>query len=206
MSIPYIQRMGDLRSERFQKSKPFTNILIDLLGPFNAFDSVKKRVSKKVWGMVISCCYTRALWVTVLENYSADVVTGGLNRLKARFGQFQTVYTDLGTNLDASGRLDNNVENVNDIPLEGVKDLEAQFLDTTWKQGVPKAPWVMGGDECFVKQVKIQLKILWVKEGLHKLTHMEWETLFARISAVINERPLATPPELGGTICANNLL
>ena len=206
MSIPYIQRMGDLRSERFQKSKPFTNILVDLLGPFNAFDSVKKRVSTKVWGMVISCCYTRAVWVTALENYSADAVISGLNRLKARFGQFQTVYTDLGTNLIAAGRLDNNVQNLDDIQLEGVKDLEAQFPDTTWKQGVPKAPWFMGGVECFVKQVKIQLKILCVKEGLHKLTHMEWETLFARISAVINERPLATTPEPGGTICANNLL
>ena len=71
---------------------------------------------------------------------------------------------------------------------------------------VPKAPWFMGGVDCFVKQITIQLQILHVKESLHKLTHMEWETLISRISSILNERPLVVVSEPGGTICANNLL
>ena len=62
----------------------------------------------------------------------------------------------------------------------------------------------MGGEECFVKLTKLQLKFL--QEGLHKLTHMEWETLFKRISSILNERPLIKIPEPWGTLCANLLL
>ena len=203
-ALPMMQKMGDLKTERFVKSKPFTNILVDCLGPFTAFDAVKKRTTGKVWGMVISCCYSRAVWVTALENYSADAVISGLNRLKARFGQFQTVYSDLGTNLTAAGRLDQMDEE--GTVFAGGEDLDKQFPDVTWKPGVPKAPWYMGGVECFVKQVKTQLRILRVKEGLQKLSHMEYETLFARISAIINERSLIKVPEPGNTISANDLL
>ena len=46
------------------------------------------------------------MWLTALENYTADAVISGMNRLKARFGQFKTVYSDLGTNLTTAGRLD----------------------------------------------------------------------------------------------------
>ena len=62
----------------------------------------------------------------------------------------------------------------------------------------------MGGGNCFVKLTKLQLKIL--QEGLHKLAHMEWETLFNRISSILNERPLIKIPEPWGTLCANLLL
>ena len=203
-ALPMMQRMGDLKTERFVKSKPFTNILVDCLGPFTAFDAVKKRTTGKVWGLVISCCYSRAVWVTALENYSADAVISGLNRLKARFGQFHTVYSDLGTNLTAAGRLDQIDEE--GTVFAGGADLDKQFPDVTWKPGVPKAPWYMGGVECFVKQVKTQLRILRVSEGLQKLSHLEYETLFNRISAIINERPLIKVPEPGNTICANDLL
>ena len=41
--------MGELKTERFVKSKPFTNILVDCLGSFTAFDAVKKRTTGKVW-------------------------------------------------------------------------------------------------------------------------------------------------------------
>ena len=205
MAIPSVQRMGDLRSERFKKSKPFSHILVDCMGPFQAFDSVKKRVTTKVWGLVIACMYTRAVWVTALENYSADAVISGLSRLKSRFGQFKTVYSDLGTNLIAAGRLDKSLDE-DEKEFEGGQSLPNHFPDVVWKPGVPKAPWFMGGVECFVKLTKLQLKILRVQEGLHKLTHMEWETLFNRISSILNERPLIRIPEPGGTLCANMLL
>ena len=204
IAMPEVQRMGDLKRERFEKSKPFSHILIDCLGPLQAFDAVKKRTTTKVWALVASCCYTRAVWVTALENYSADAVISALSRIKARFGQFQTVYSDFGTNLTAAGRLDSTDEE--GTVFDGKIDFAKQFPDVTWKTGVPKAPWFMGGVECFVKQVKTQLRILRVQEGVHKLTHLEWETLFAKISSIINERPLICVPEPGNTICANDLL
>ena len=54
---------------------------------------------------MIACMYNRAVWVTDLENYSADAVLSGMSRLKSRFGQFKPVYSDLGTKLIAAGRL-----------------------------------------------------------------------------------------------------
>ena len=50
MTISSVQRMGDLRSERNRKSKPYSHILDDCMGPFQAFDSIKKRVTTEVWG------------------------------------------------------------------------------------------------------------------------------------------------------------
>ena len=124
-ALPMMQKMGDLKTERFVKSKPFTNILVDCLVPFTGFDAVKKKTTGKVWGMVISYCFSRALWVTALENYSADAVISGLNRLKARFGQFHFVYSDLGTNLTAASRLDQIDEE--GTVFAGGKDLDKQF-------------------------------------------------------------------------------
>jgi len=209
------QMMGALPVERFKKSRPFTHIMIDLCGPFKAFDSVKKRVPSKVWGLVVSCCYTRAVWVLALENYSTDSVILGLERLRSRFGNFKTVISDLGTNLIGAAKIDkeNQEARRRDIAADYsdqaevvLEQLEHHFLEVEWKEGVPKAPHVTGAVEAHVKLFKQQMKILERVEGVKKMSFIEYETFFNRLSAIVNERPLVLNAECGTTIKANQLL
>ena len=96
---PAMQRMGDVKLQRYSQSKPFPAIYIDLAGPFRSFDSVKKRTTGKVWALVVSCCYTRAMFTYCLMDYTTDSMVNALYRHKARFGNFQEVYSDSGKNL-----------------------------------------------------------------------------------------------------------
>ena len=51
-----------------------------------------------------------------------------------------------------------------------------------------------GGAEAMIKLMKEQMRILRIQEGDRKLSALEYETLFSRISSIVNERPLT----LGG--------
>lgn len=227
------QQMGDVKKHRYQKSKPFSKIFVDLAGPFRAYDGIKKRTPGKIWALVIMCTYTRAIAIHCLENQSTDALVSGLNRHKSRYGAFFHVYSDLGTNLTAAGRLkkaeldeeddtfgnqdteegeiEENLENQDNEEGEGDESLgnltlEQVIKNVEWHHGVPKAPWGQGGVEAGVKMLKKQLSILKVSEGNRKMTALEYETLFCRIAAIINERPLIALSELGSTLCPNDLL
>ena len=54
--------------------------------------------------------------------------------------------------------------------------------------------------------MKRQLKIFRIKEGDKKLSALEYETLFSRIAATINQRPLVKITEPGLTLCPNDVL
>lgn len=197
---PSLQRMGDVKKQRFMQSKPFVEIYLDLAGPFRSFDSIKKRTTGKVWALVVSCCYTRAIFTYCLTDYTADSVVNALYRHKARFGSFRAVFSDLGTNLVAAAQT-----NTQDT-LPEVGKLQKLFRLVKWNFGVPKAPWMVGGAEASVKLMKQQMKILKIKEGEKKLSAIEYETLFARISSIVNERPLVIGGEPGMVLTPNDLL
>ena len=80
--------------------------------------------------------HTRAVWVTDLENYFADAVISGMSRLKSRFGQFKTMYSDLGTNLIAAGRLDKSLDE-DETEFEGGQSWPNHFPGVVWKPGAP---------------------------------------------------------------------
>ena len=200
MIMPGCQRMGDVPAQRISQSKPFSSIYLDIAGPYRSFDSVKKRTEMKIWCLVVSCTYTRAVFCYTLENYAADSILNALERHKSRFGAFNTVFSDLGTNLKHAAK---NLETA-DPKIQST--LESSERNVQWKYGVPKAPWYTGGAESMVKLMKNNLKVFRVKHGHKKLTPLEWETLFLRISNLINERPLCLSTEPGMVLCANDLL
>ena len=80
--------------------------------------------------------FSRETLVTALENYSADAVLSGMSRLKSRFGQFKTEYSDLGTNLIAAGRLDKSLDE-DETEFEGGQSWPNHFPGVVWKPGAP---------------------------------------------------------------------
>ena len=206
LANPAVQKMGDMKRHRFQTAKPFTSIFVDLAGPFRAFDSIKRRTTGKVWCLVVSCTYTRAVSLFALENQSADAVVNALDRHKSRYGQFLQVFSDLGTNLVAAGKLSKPSEVVDEEETLGGEDLKKIFRGVVWNHGVPRAPWIVGGAESIVKMLKKQLKVLRIQEGHKKLSPLEYETLFQRIANTINNRPIVMASEPGRSLSPNDLL
>lgn len=49
------QIMGDLPLERTEPARPFEITAVDLFGPYEVKDHVKKKVRLKVWGIVFCC-------------------------------------------------------------------------------------------------------------------------------------------------------
>ena len=73
--------------------------------------------------------FSRETLVTALENYSADAVLSGMSRLKSRFGQFKTVYIDLGTNLIEADK----PKDEDETEFEGGLSLPNHFPNVVWK-------------------------------------------------------------------------
>lgn len=63
------QIMGDLPPERTEPSAPFKYTTVDLFGPYQVKDDVKKRVSLKVWGVVFSCMASRAIHTEMVNRW-----------------------------------------------------------------------------------------------------------------------------------------
>lgn len=53
--------MGDLPQERTRPAASFEFTAVDLFGPYQVKDDVRKRVTMKVWGVVFCCMASRAI-------------------------------------------------------------------------------------------------------------------------------------------------
>ncbi|XP_067930805.1 uncharacterized protein [Watersipora subatra] len=72
---PETQLMGELPKEKMEATPPFTNIGIDTFGPYYVKD---KRTELKRWGLQITCLYSRAVHIEVLDDMSADTLIQAL--------------------------------------------------------------------------------------------------------------------------------
>ena len=64
--------MGSLTEERLLKSYPFTNICLDIFGPFQIRLGINKTKRGKVYGVIFTCLFSRAVHLDVMEDYSAN--------------------------------------------------------------------------------------------------------------------------------------
>ena len=101
------QQMGDLPDIRSQMSPAFEHCLLDLFGPFIIKDDcVKKgpRVHKKVFGVLICCTSTRAVYLDVATAYNTEAVLHCIRRLKANRGQVKSITSDPGSQLVSASK------------------------------------------------------------------------------------------------------
>ena len=107
------QMMSPLPVERLKPTPPFTNIGVDLFGPFYIIGEVQKRVRGKCFGMIITCLVSRAVYVDVTRDYSTDAFLQTFRRFASVRGWPKTIFSDRGTQLVAASKeLRNVVENL----------------------------------------------------------------------------------------------
>lgn len=89
------QLMGQLPKERLEQTPPFTNIGIDAFGPFYVKD---RRTELKRWGLLITCLYSRAVHIEILEDMSTSKLIQALRCFMAIRGPITTITCDNGMN------------------------------------------------------------------------------------------------------------
>lgn len=80
------QVMSALPQERTSRANPFEYTTLDLFGPFEVRDAVKKRTKKKVWGVVYCCMTSRAVHADLIDDQSSESFLQAYSRFTALRG------------------------------------------------------------------------------------------------------------------------
>ena len=71
--------------------KLFSHLLIDISGPFQVVDAVKRRTPIKAWALVTSSIHTRAVQAYMMEKYDAIAEGDALNRHCSHHGDLISI-------------------------------------------------------------------------------------------------------------------
>ncbi len=100
------QKMGPLPDHRVQMGAMFQSVAIDLFGPVEYQQHVKKRQVGKGWGVVFVCTTTSALHVEFMDTYSTDSFLLALRRFMSIRGMPTRFQSDRGAGLCIRIRMD----------------------------------------------------------------------------------------------------
>ncbi len=93
------QIMSDLPPERIGPAAPFEFVTVDLFGPYEVKDEVKKRIRLKVWGIVYCCKASRAIHADIVRCcQSTEGFLLSYKRFTALRGHPKKVWSDPGSN------------------------------------------------------------------------------------------------------------
>lgn len=179
--------MGDLPSDRVTETRPFAGVGTDFAGPFACKSShLRNAKSLKVYLCVFVCLSTKAVHLEVVSSLSTEAFVAALGRFVSRRGLPLLIRSDCGTNFKGTDRhLKEIVEflsrNKNNI------DCALSKMGITWKFDPPACPHWGGIFEAVVKVAKTHLRRV-IGETI--LTFEELASIFCKIEAVLNSRPL----------------
>ena len=174
------QIMAPIPEERIPPSPPFYNIAIDLFGPYQIKDSVKNRVKRDVYGIMICCLVTSAVHLESMDDYSTDSALLALRRFFNIRGTPKYIQSDPGTQLKAAGK---------SVQMWDCNHIR-QFADRkniSWKVIPTGSQHCNGMAESLIKSAKKQLTFL-LKTVV--LTKSELDTLLSDVMNILNSRPL----------------
>ena len=197
------QQMGKLPIERLKPSPPWYYCGVDLFGPYNVRDEVKKRTTGKAYGVIFTCLSSRAVHVDLAPDYSTEKFLMVLRRFVSLRGYPKKLLSDNGPQLVAAN------EELKKVTQAWSWDELAEFGATEgleWEFTPPDAPWRNGVTESLVKSVK---KALTVAIANNVMTFSELQTVCFESANLVNERPIGRHPtsiEDGSYLCPNDLI
>lgn len=198
--VPEKQIMAPLPEHRLPPAPVFHSTAVDLFGPLEVVDTVKRRTSRKCWGVVFVCTVTSAVHLEVTEDYSCDSFLLCLRRFMNVRGTPARFQSDPGTQLMAAAK------ELGKWDFSKVENWAAnQMID--WHFIPAGSQHCNGIAEAMIKVTKRQLtEVLKSK----KLTKGELDTVLSDVANIINSRPLmkrpGEDPLAGSPITPNHLL
>ncbi|XP_073946806.1 uncharacterized protein [Choristoneura fumiferana] len=179
--------MGNLPPSRVREARPFIRVGIDFAGPFSIRTS-NQRKSKvvKAYLCVFVCLAVKAVHLEVTSDLTTNAFMASFDRFVSRRGMVSDVYTDCGKNFQGARRHLNEVDVFLRQHQHDLTEALAK-VSVKWHMNPPYAPHMGGLWEASVKSAKLLLKRTL---GEQVLTFEELTTIFAKVEAVLNSRPL----------------
>lgn len=179
------QKMASLPKARTPMvQKPFVNTMVDFTGAVQ-IKSGTLRASKivKAYIAIFVCMSTKAMYIELVSDMSADSFIAALRRTVARRGQIKNMFSDNGTNFVGANRI---LQELSQSEKEAFEQMLAEELakrEITWHFSPPGSPHFNGLVEAAVKTTKTHL----IKAiGTAKLTFEEMTTVLAQVEAAVN--------------------
>ena len=164
---------------------PFTNIAVDLTGPFLVKSMTNKRSTMKVWVVIFLCLNTKAISMELSPGYSTDDFLIAYSSHVSIRGIPSFVHSDRGSQLVAAHK------DICDDPLQYDWDAIASSTasqGTLWKFAPAGGQWRNGAAESFVKKFKLSFLHLYRET---KFNYAELGCAVKRISNILNDRPVS---------------
>ena len=184
---PLSQKMSSLPEELAVPCPAFSNIGLDLAGPFTVVSMVKKRSTRggsgsmKVWCVLVVCLNTRAVKAYLIPGYSTEDFFIAWTEIISDCGVPRKVHSDRGSQLvSAAGKLES-------LSFDWDEISNKSGGGTIWNFCPSGAQWRNGAVEAQVKRLKKSLEI-YTHTGL---SYAEFQSLLKKITSVLNSRPIS---------------
>ena len=187
LSKPVSPFMSDLPPARVQISRVFAHTGIDYFGWFETKESTRKNArTYKTWCALFVCMSTKAVHIEVVSQLSKEAFLAAFDRFTSRRSLPEVVYCDCGTNFKAANNELREIQTFLSVNQPEILSALA-FKQIKFVFNPPSAPSFGGLWETAVKSAK---SLLYRSIGTQKFTFEEYTSLFSRIEAVLNSRPL----------------
>lgn len=184
--------MSDLPADRVTATRPFNRTATDFAGPFLVKSSLLRNAkSVKSYLCVFVCLASKALHLEVVSSLSVEGFIAAFTRFVSRRGLPALIRSDRGTNFVGAN---NYLKEVNQFLLDHQFILKEEFRrqNIHWQFNPPASPHMGGLFEAAVKSAK---NLLRREVGDTILTFEELTTIFAKVEAILNSRPLVAMSE-----------
>ena len=200
------QLMAPLPNERVLPTPAWTFTSVDLFGPLEHVDMVRKRLKEKCWGIIFTCMVSRAVHIDLTQAYHTDAVLQSVRRFISLRGTPSQFLSDQGSQLIAcSKEVSCMLELIDWSYIDGWCSKRC----IEWKFVPPQGQHMNGVTESLVRSTKHLMKQ--TLEG-KRLNFIETQTVLYEVAQVLNSRPLGifsrpgADPLDGGPVTPNHLL
>ena len=183
---PSTQQMSDLPGDRIAESAPFTYSGVDVFGPFTIKDGRKR---PKRYGLLFTCCSSRAIHLESIHTLETDSFIQGLRRLISRRGNVRVLRSDRGTNFSGA---DNELQALfNQMDHDRIQSfMQINGGDwLIWKFNPPKSSHMGGVWERQIRSVRSILSNLMNHHG-DCVDDESFRTFLCEAECIVNSRPL----------------
>ena len=180
------QQIAKIKPQNLEICRPWTYISLDFAGPIICKGVVNARARRKCWVLVYVCRNTKAVCLLATFGYDTASFLLRHEEFVARKGAPKEIVSDQGSQLVAAGEI---IANKKETPDSWDWDRVQKENNTTTWEFVPVGSQHHNGlPEAMVKALKRTLAQA-LNPGVI-LSYAELVTLLARITCVINSRPL----------------
>ncbi|KAK3699300.1 hypothetical protein QZH41_018415 [Actinostola sp. cb2023] len=187
------QHMADLPKDRTEPSPPFTNVGIDVFGPWYVRTRKLRggAANSKRWGLVLTCLSTRAIHIELLESMDASSFICALRRFFAIRGPATRIKCDRGTNfVGGKSELEQSLTETDQQKIQRYSTEQG----CEWIFNPSHASHFGGVWERQIRTIRSILDAMLTQIGSSQLTHELLSTLMAEVTGIVNSRPIAAVP------------